>query len=93
MSALSVASPVADAARAPLVETLDRWTVGQTGVIHKILIGHELRQRLQEVGLTEGERIQVRALAPFAGPIAVRVRGGQFSLRRADAAAIQVRRD
>ena len=53
--------------------------------------GEELSLRLAEIGLLEGERVEVIARAAFGGPLAVRVGSATFALRRIEAAAVRVR--
>jgi Fe2+ transport system protein FeoA len=49
------------------------------------------QQRLTELGLRHGARVEVLRRAPFGGPLALRVAdGGLLALRRAQAARIVV---
>lgn len=51
----------------------------------------ELVERLLEIGILEGSRVEVVHEAPFGkDPIAVRVRGSLVALRRHEANAIEV---
>jgi ferrous iron transport protein A len=51
----------------------------------------ELIERLLEIGILEGSRIELVHEAPFGGdPIAVRVRGSIVALRRSEANAVEV---
>ena len=47
-------------------------------------------QRLLEMGLTAGARIEVVRFAPLGDPIEVKVRGYALSLRREDARCVRV---
>lgn len=49
-----------------------------------------LRQRILDMGVTKGAEITVRKMAPFGDPLEVTVRGFQLSLRKAEAACIEV---
>lgn len=49
-----------------------------------------LRWRIMELGLTPGVRVSVRKIAPLGDPMEIRVRGYSLSLRRADAALVEV---
>lgn len=70
--------------------SLDQLRPGQRGLIQAIA-GHDaLGQRLQEMGLLEGEDVEVLALAPFGDPIEIRLRDYRLSLRRREAARITV---
>ncbi len=48
------------------------------------------RRRLLEMGLIPGASIRVLTVAPLGDPLQIQVRGGQWSIRRAEAAQIQV---
>jgi ferrous iron transport protein A len=50
----------------------------------------EISLRLMEMGLIEGDEIQVIGRAPMGDPIEIAARGYRLSLRRAEAMRIQV---
>lgn len=52
-----------------------------------------LVQRLYELGLFEGERVEVVGFAPLGDPVEVRVGSTRLSLRRREAAAVTVTAD
>ncbi len=76
--------------------TLDQLPKGAQAVITRIDAspqGSEIALRLMELGFVEGEVVRVVAKGYFAGaPIAVRVGGTTFALRRFEAALISVGR-
>jgi ferrous iron transport protein A len=49
-----------------------------------------LRLRIMEMGLTPGAAVRVRKIAPLGDPIEILVRGYALSLRKADAALVEV---
>ncbi len=49
-----------------------------------------LRRRIMDMGVTKGVEIYVQKVAPLGDPIEVTVRGYELSLRKADAALIEV---
>jgi ferrous iron transport protein A len=49
-----------------------------------------LVQRLYELGLFEGERVELVAVAPLGDPIEVRVGNSRLSLRKSEAAGVSV---
>jgi len=51
-----------------------------------------LRRRIMEMGLTPGVLVRVRKIAPLGDPMEIHVRGYSLSLRRADAALVEVAR-
>ncbi|MDB4959364.1 MAG: FeoA family protein [Myxococcales bacterium] len=48
------------------------------------------RRRLLEMGLIPGTEIRVITIAPLGDPLRIEVRGGQWSIRRNEAAQITV---
>lgn len=49
-----------------------------------------LRRRIMDMGITKGVEIYVRKVAPLGDPLELTVRGYELSLRKADAATIEV---
>ena len=49
-----------------------------------------LRRRIMDMGVTKGTKIYVRKMAPLGDPIEINVRGYELSLRKEDAASIEV---
>ena len=52
--------------------------------------GAGYRRKLLSMGLTPGVEIGISRVAPMGDPIEIRVRGFSLSLRRAEAAALNV---
>lgn len=48
------------------------------------------KRRIMDMGITKGASITVRKIAPLGDPIEVTVRGYELSLRKEDAALIEV---
>ena len=70
--------------------TLDQLATGQQARIVGYTGDQRTTMRLLEMGLTEGELLQVVTVAPLGDPMDVRVRGYQLSLRRSEAANVAV---
>lgn len=72
------------------MERLDRLPHGQRARI--VTVGGEraYRRRLMELGFLPGVELVVRGAAPLGDPLDIEVRGCRFSLRRAEAEAIDV---
>jgi ferrous iron transport protein A len=62
----------------------------QSGVIQLIEGSDHITQRLFELGLIEGDPIEMIAVAPFGDPLEISSRHGCLSLRRSEAARILV---
>lgn len=63
---------------------------GESCRITKINATGEIKQRLLEMGLHVGETVRVERIAPLGDPINIKVKRYQLSLRKKEAAAIQV---
>jgi DtxR family Mn-dependent transcriptional regulator len=77
------------AALAPTV-SLNQLNPGQAGTIVRVSGRTAARRRLLEMGLVRGERIVVERVAPLGDPVEFVVKGYHLSLRRQDAANIEV---
>jgi Fe2+ transport system protein FeoA len=72
--------------------TLDQLRVGERGRVEALAGDDRLLQRLLEMGLLEGEEVEVINVAPLGDPIEVRLRDYRLSLRRREAARVQVQK-
>ena len=70
--------------------TLDQLQVGQRGRVEAVQGDASLVQRLLEMGLFEGEEVEVVGFAPLGDPVDIRLRDYRLSLRRREAAGITV---
>ena len=70
--------------------TLDQVPVGDTVVVKKIDGEGRTRRRIMDMGLTRGISVLVRRVAPLGDPIELKVRGYELSIRKTEAAAIEV---
>lgn len=70
--------------------TLREVACGQTVKVKKLMGEGGIKRRIMDMGITKGVEIFVRKVAPLGDPVEVTVRGYELSLRRADAAIIEV---
>ncbi|OAI53580.1 iron transporter FeoA [Planctomycetaceae bacterium SCGC AG-212-F19] len=70
--------------------SLDQLQTGQRGRVEAVRATGTLEQRLLEMGLLEGEVIEVVGFAPLGDPMEIRLRDYRLSLRRQEAACITV---
>jgi ferrous iron transport protein A len=70
--------------------TLDQMQVGQRARIESFIGDDLVLQRLMEMGLLEGEELEVLGFAPLGDPMEVRLRDYRLSLRRTEAARIRI---
>jgi ferrous iron transport protein A len=70
--------------------SLDQLRPGQRGRIPALQGEDALMQRLMEMGLFEGEEVEVVSLAPLGDPLEIRLGDYRLSLRRGEAARVQI---
>ena len=70
--------------------TLKEIKVGQSAIIKKIHGDGALKRRIMDMGITKGVEIYVRKVAPLGDPVEITVRNYELSVRKADAAIIEV---
>ena len=72
------------------MKTLKETRVGETVRVVKLHGEGAVKRRIMDMGITKGVEVYVRKLAPLGDPVEVNVRGYELSLRKADAAMIEV---
>lgn len=70
--------------------SLDQLRVGQRASIQAVTGSDLLVQRLLEMGVLEGEPVEVLGFALLGDPMEIRLRDYRLSLRRREAACIAV---
>ena len=70
--------------------TLDKLSVGESGVISAVGGEGPLRCRLLDMGLIPRTRVTLQKVAPMGDPIEIRVRGYELTLRIEDAKKIEI---
>ena len=70
--------------------TLDQVAIGGEVKITKVGGEGELRCRLLDMGLIPKTTVQVRKVAPLGDPIEIWLRGYELTIRKEDAAKIEV---
>lgn len=73
--------------------TLRDLKPGESGTILKVGGKGALRRRLLEMGLTPGAKLSVQKTAPLGDPIEILIRGYHLTLRKDDAAEIEIEKD
>lgn len=72
------------------MKTLKDVAVGSSCTVVRLHAQGAMRRRLMDMGITKGTDIYVRKLAPLGDPMELTVRGYELSLRKEDAASIEV---
>ena len=70
--------------------TLNQLRTGQRARIESLAGDAALVQRLYEIGLLEGEEVELLGVAPLGDPIEIRVGNTRLSLRRREAVGVEV---
>jgi ferrous iron transport protein A len=70
--------------------SLDQLRPGQRARVVALGGGDALIQRLMEMGLLEGEEVEVIGFAPLGDPVEIRLGDYRLSLRRSEAARVRV---
>ncbi|NMD38281.1 MAG: ferrous iron transport protein A [Christensenellaceae bacterium] len=70
--------------------TLDKVKPGETVKVVKINNTGAIKRRIMDMGLTKGVEVYVRKVAPLGDPMELTVRGYELSVRKEDAAMIEV---
>ena len=86
----SSASPTPETGQ---LRTFAEFEVGQQGTLLSVAGPRLFRRRLLELGLVPGVTIKLVNVAPLGDPLEIEVRGCRFSIRRSEAAALQMRAD
>lgn len=72
------------------MKTLNQVKVWETVKVTKIAGEGPIKRRIMDMGITKGVEIYVRKVAPLGDPVEITVRNYELSVRKADAAIIEV---
>ena len=72
------------------MKTLNQVKVGETVKVTKIAGEGPIKRRIMDMGITKGVELYVRKVAPLGDPVEITVRNYELSVRKADAAIIEV---
>ena len=70
--------------------TLRDVKVGESCTVASLTGSGALKRRIMDMGLTKGTRVHVRKVAPLGDPLELTVRGYELSIRKDEAATIEV---
>ncbi|WP_296875468.1 ferrous iron transport protein A [Thomasclavelia sp.] len=73
------------------MKTLKDVKKGETATVVKLHGDGAVKRRIMDMGITKNTDVLVRKVAPLGDPIEVKVRGYELSIRKADAAMIEVK--
>ncbi|MDR0522893.1 MAG: ferrous iron transport protein A [Candidatus Methanoplasma sp.] len=72
------------------MNTLEGLGVGEEAVVARVTGDGKLRKRILDMGITKGCRIRKVKVAPLGDPIEVALRGYELSIRKEDAASVEI---
>ncbi|MEY8437571.1 ferrous iron transport protein A [Atopobiaceae bacterium 24-176] len=72
------------------VMTLADVKVGQACTVSRLTGSGQVRRRIMDMGITKGTRVAVRKVAPLGDPVELTVRGYELSIRKDEAANVEV---
>ena len=73
------------------MKLLSQLTVGEKGVIVAVNGEGAIRRRLFDMGRTPGAEVYLRKKAPLGDPIEIAIRGYELTLRKAEAAHVEIK--
>ncbi len=73
-----------------MTQSLASLEAGQSGIVSGFTQDDGATQRLMQLGVIEGETVNVVRRAPAGDPIEIRILGYSLSLRNAEAATVLV---
>ena len=72
------------------MKSLKDAKIGETVKVTKLGGDGAVKRRIMDMGITKGVEIYVRKLAPLGDPMELNIRSYELSIRKADAAMIEV---
>lgn len=70
--------------------TLDKLETGRTAKVVRLNGEGAVKRRIMDMGITKGAEVTVRKVAPLGDPIEITVRGYELSIRKDEAANVEV---
>lgn len=72
------------------MKTLRDVKIGETARVKKLHGEGAVKRRIMDMGITKGVEVYVRKVAPLGDPVEITVRNYELSLRKEDAAMVEV---
>ena len=72
------------------MKPLSELAMGQEGRVLRVAGSDDISQRLLEMGLTPGTHVRLLGVAPLGDPLELELRGYRLSIRRSEAARVEV---
>lgn len=72
------------------MKLLSELKIGEKGTVTKVRGEGVVRRRLFDMGITPGAEVYLRKKAPLGDPIEIAIRGYELTLRKAEAANVEI---
>ena len=72
------------------MKLLSKFEIGEKGIIKAVHGEGAVRRRLFDMGITPGAEVYLRKKAPLGDPIEISLRGYELTLRKAEAAQVEM---
>ena len=72
------------------MKKLSEFKVGESGTVAAVQGEGRVRRRLFDMGVTPGAEVTMRKAAPLGDPIEVTLRGYELTLRKSEAACVEM---
>jgi Fe2+ transport system protein FeoA len=73
-----------------MTRPLSELKVGDKGKVEGLTDEGSVHRRILDMGIIPGTELEVERIAPLGGPIWIRIKGYQLSLRKEEAAGVRV---
>ena len=73
------------------MKLLSQLEIGERGTVQAVHGEGAVRRRLFDMGITPGAEIYLRKKAPLGDPIEIALRGYELTLRKAEAAHVELK--
>ena len=73
------------------MKLLSQLSIGEKGIVTAVKGEGALRRRLFDMGITPGAEVYLRKKAPLGDPIEISLRGYELTLRKSEAAHVEIK--
>ena len=73
------------------MKLLSQLSIGERGTVTAVNGEGAIRRRLFDMGITPGAEVYLRKKAPLGDPIEIAIRGYELTLRKAEAAHVEIK--
>ena len=74
-----------------MTKLLSQFAPGESGMVAKVNGEGALRRKLFDMGVTPGAEVTLRKKAPLGDPLEVTLRGYELTLRKSEAACVEMK--